>query len=566
MTFYEYVAFEDNYQKLLDKLLKDKNYLYYREITHNEIIELVKEPISPPRRLSIPKDDGVSFRTIYSYLWRDNIKLKFLNEYLYSEFGHLISDRVFSYKSGVSVGDAIRDVFTNYNSERYLVKLDLKDYFTSIGLDLLKPLLDKVQVPVEMQENIFNNKFVDKEFVEYEGCLGMIQGNPISAFISNAFLYTFDNLMSEKYEYYIRYSDDLLIEVPENITPEILLDTVSEILKSDFNLCVNPKKVEIIEPHSTFKFLGCNISPKAVTLSKAKEDALFEKIKKKADMCSKLKVDNETKVKRFINEVYISTLFCKISDISKSSLMYFAFDNVTDVEYFQKFDYLILDKCKYLMTGKNNKNVALKQGYNTEFFECLGFVSLCKFYKLYKRSNKLDFYGEVITKHWDMKANVFKDVEESDEPREVKLSSLLDKILDDHISVCPSKGVYLRYKSIFDVNKDTLVVDVKLDNRSMEDLVETNKLISLARYNSLKDRSYVRYAMSSFMMFHTPRKLLGYYSSTESSFKHLLNVQMLMYMLISLGVLEMPEDICRTENYFGYISEDCIIAVPILNK
>jgi len=91
--------------------------------------------------------------------------------------------------------------------------------------------------------------------------IGIPQGTPISAFLSNLYLLEFDKLIHTKVEVkgglYRRYSDDIVVVCkPENV--QEIKDYVLDIIKNKFYLKINKDKVDKSEFTATEKGVTCD--------------------------------------------------------------------------------------------------------------------------------------------------------------------------------------------------------------------------------------------------------------------------------------------------------------------
>ena len=92
------------------------------------------------------------------------------------------------------------------------------------------------------------------------------QGCAVASFLADAVLYKVDFILNSLSGYYVRYSDDLLV-ISDNHEQSFM--TLRSML-TDFELTLNPKKVEDIYANKWFKFLGFYIKGKQITLHKGR--------------------------------------------------------------------------------------------------------------------------------------------------------------------------------------------------------------------------------------------------------------------------------------------------------
>ena len=118
--------------------------------------------------------------------------------------------------------------------KRFVLSMDMKDFFPSIKKDMV--------------ESIFEFHQIDKKYVDYvlfDG--GLPQGSPCSPAISNLYCYDLDTELSyyakENNLEYTRYADDITIS-GEKFSPDIIR-TVKRIVKRH-RLSVHPKKTKVM--------------------------------------------------------------------------------------------------------------------------------------------------------------------------------------------------------------------------------------------------------------------------------------------------------------------------------
>lgn len=93
--------YNEVFQDIIDKNKKiDTKFRF-----ENLLQEIIKGEFkwSPPKRVMIPKSNGIDFREIFIFDGKDSLLQKTLCKILNFKKGYLINDNVFSYKKGISI-------------------------------------------------------------------------------------------------------------------------------------------------------------------------------------------------------------------------------------------------------------------------------------------------------------------------------------------------------------------------------------------------------------------------------------------------------------------------------
>lgn len=182
------------------------------------------EPHISYKIYKIKKSNG-KFRTITAP--NDNLKFFQKNIMLYlSQFS--IHNSAHGFVSG-------RSIATNalpHIKKKFVLNIDLKNFFPSVKKDMLLPLFQKLNI----------EKFID--YVLYDG--GLAQGSPCSPVITNLYCYELDKELeglSQKFNYsYTRYADDLTFS-GEKLARGFIKKIYSVVRK--YGLIINKEKTKI---------------------------------------------------------------------------------------------------------------------------------------------------------------------------------------------------------------------------------------------------------------------------------------------------------------------------------
>lgn len=163
------------------------------------------------KHISLPKKDGTS-RKVY----QPSKKLKLIQYWLINNiFQQLkVHESATAYLSGISIKDNAK----KHQKNRYLLKLDLKDFFPSIKYSDIEPIITEWHDMKKMDYAIKELLYIVKKSCFYKHDKLPI-GYPSSPIISNIVMYKFDEIVvqglrNNKDEYgkavYTRYADDMI--------------------------------------------------------------------------------------------------------------------------------------------------------------------------------------------------------------------------------------------------------------------------------------------------------------------------------------------------------------------
>lgn len=242
--------------------------------------------IAPPHQAAIPKDNG-DFRIVYVNENADRIFLSIVNNLFFEMFPEMIHPACKSYQSGIGCSKIVKDVSkwaVKTNRREVGFKADLTKYFDSVSIKFIDEIFDR------MEQKVGKSKIIDivRKYYHTDWCFdingdliehyqSLKQGCAVAAFLADAVLYKVDLILSSMPGYYVRYSDDLLV-ISDNHEQSFL---VLKSMLADFELTLNPKKVEDIYVDEWFKFLGFNIKGDKITISETRKNTFQKEIEQR---------------------------------------------------------------------------------------------------------------------------------------------------------------------------------------------------------------------------------------------------------------------------------------------
>ena len=321
-------------------------------------------------------------RIVYSFPTEVNMLLKALSYHLH-EYDGLFAPNLFSFRVNRSVKTAVAYLTGQPDiRDKYVYKLDIHDYFNSVDVEQMLPMvyeaLPKEPLLCRLITDILTNPYVyDGETVIREK-KGIMAGIPLSSFLANLYLSGLDRKMLKQHILYARYSDDIIVFADSAEQREQYRELLHAEL-AERGLTVNPKKVEQMEPHEKWTFLGVTYRDGTVDVSEASVDKLKGKMKRKARKLYRWRCRNGATAERAIR-AYIKHYNAKFYDNRNENELTWArwfFPVITTTDSLRELDRYMVECIRFIATGKYTKaNYNLRYGTIKEY----GFRSLVNEY------------------------------------------------------------------------------------------------------------------------------------------------------------------------------------------
>lgn len=162
-----------------------------------------------------------------------------------------------------------RKASKNYTRKIYFLKCDIRRYFPSVNLDILKSLIwKKIPCPRTrgLIEVILRTQYVNNRPGIREK--GLPIGNLTSQIFANLYLNPFDHFVKHilKVKYYIRYMDDFVCVSPNRDFLTSLIAPLRTFLQENLALNMHPQKRKIYSSRSGMDFTGYFIRARYKTI------------------------------------------------------------------------------------------------------------------------------------------------------------------------------------------------------------------------------------------------------------------------------------------------------------
>lgn len=224
---------------------------------------------APPHMAEIPKDEPGKFRTVVINENKDRVINSMFNDLYIDVFKRdMIHPHCTSYLPGVGTGKIvtwISKLLVNTKPFKGNLgwKADLTKYFDSVPLWAIDDIFRKMEMLggksciIDASRRAYHdNLCFDLKGNLVERYQSLKQGCAVASFLADALLYDMDAKLTEMAELvggcYYRYSDDCLY-IGRNYEEAM---RYMQYKLNSFELTLNPKKVEYIQPGKWFKFLG----------------------------------------------------------------------------------------------------------------------------------------------------------------------------------------------------------------------------------------------------------------------------------------------------------------------
>ena len=349
--------------------------------------------IAQGERLGIPVKKTVNklvtgkMRVVYT-LGCDEMRVLSLISYLLYRYDHCFAPNCYAFRQGLRPQDAIRSVNKALEHHpMWAYKLDIHDYFNSIPVDKLLPVLSKIMADDQPLYHFFEQLLTDDhvlcngELIEEKH--GIMAGTPTSPFLANVYLSDIDHYFDHAGVVYARYSDDIILFAPDRETIEAHKTTLLHLIEQH-GLTVNPDKECVYSPDEPFEFLGFRCHGKEIGISASTIKKMKGKISRHTLALMRWRkrkgVDAEKAMEVMIRHYNRKFLEDDDPETLNWSRWYFPIINQTDG--LKVIDRYLQQQIRFLSTGKHTK-ANYRVDYET--LKRLGYRSLVnEFYRSQK--------------------------------------------------------------------------------------------------------------------------------------------------------------------------------------
>ncbi|MBP5714649.1 MAG: hypothetical protein J6X07_08140 [Prevotella sp.] len=340
------------------------------------------EGLGIPTKKIVNKMGSGKKRVVYSFAPDEMVILKLIAFRLY-KYDACFTPNCYAFRRGVKASDAIFSIRKAIGDRKmWAYKLDIHDYFNSISIDILLPMLEEMLADDQPLYRFFEKMLTDNRVVSGGETIaerhGVMAGVPTAPFLADVYLKEVDRYFHDAHVIYARYSDDIIIFAPDHETLMAYKAQIAESL-TKYRLEVNPDKEKIYSPDDAYEFLGFRCHARDIDISEATKKKMKGKIKRATKSLMRWRIRNhmepEKAMKGLIN--HFNRVFFESDDTETLTWARWFFPVINQTEGLKEIDHYLQQNIRYLGTGKHNKS-----NYKTDYAQLkqMGYKSLVNAY------------------------------------------------------------------------------------------------------------------------------------------------------------------------------------------
>ena len=342
-----------------------KLFQYVRQKRYLPVVERIKsgKGLSIPMKKRIAKSGSSKKRIVYSLPEDEAMVLKLLTWMMIRKYDACLPENLYSFRPHYGAKDALRKLVSMPDiSEYYSYKLDVRNYFNSIDVDLLLPQLKSLFADDEPLYDFIASQLSDPRVMD-DGVLieerkGVIAGMPFAVFLANVYLTHLDRKFAAiPGLMYCRYSDDIILFSKDKQLLEEAMNQLQDSL-TEYHLDINhDKEVETV-PGQKWTFLGFECDGKDIDVCKVSVQKLKAKMRRKARALRRwVEVngkDGWMAARAFIKHFNKKLYTCDDRSEINWSLWYFPL--ITTDKSLKVIDHYMQDCIRYIVTGSRSRS------------------------------------------------------------------------------------------------------------------------------------------------------------------------------------------------------------------
>ncbi len=313
-----------------------------------------------PERKRINKMGTGKKRTVYCFSPEETRVLKLIAFLLY-RYDDRFSPNCYAFRRGIKASDAVFRLRKALRSRKlWAYKLDIHDYFNSISISILLPILkdllsDDPPLYAFFERMLTDGRaLADGEIVTEKR--GVMAGTPTSPFLADVYLMEVDRHFADAGVIYARYSDDIILfaETREELEAQktVLLGFLEK-----YRLEVNPDKERIYSPDEPFEFLGFRCHGNEIDISTAVRAKRKGKIRRAARSLQRWRTEKNLGAEQAMRALIrqFNAKFFEGEDPDALSWSRWFFPVINRTEGLKEIDLYLQQYLRYLSTGRHTK-------------------------------------------------------------------------------------------------------------------------------------------------------------------------------------------------------------------
>ncbi len=349
-----------------------------------------------PERKRINKMGTGKKRTVYSFGPDETRVLKLISWLLYRYDGRFCPN-CYSFRRGLKASDAVFSLRKVLRGRRmWAYKLDIHDYFNSISIPVLLPILQELLADDPDLYRFFERMLTDDRALScgelVRGPRGVMAGTPTAPFLADVYLMEVDRYFFESGVVYARYSDDIILFAPDRVSLEAHKAALLGFL-ARYRLEVNPDKERIYAPDEPFDFLGFKCLGNGIDIADATKRKMKDRIRRAARAINRWRhhkgLDATRAMKGLIRT--FNNKFFEDDDPEALTWSRWFFPVINRTEGLREIDACLQQYIRFLATGRHTK-----ANYRVRYadLKALGYRSLVHEYYLYRSSRDTETSGK----------------------------------------------------------------------------------------------------------------------------------------------------------------------------
>ena len=319
------------------------------------------EGLGLPTKKLVNKMGSGKKRVVYSFAPDEMLILKLIAFLLY-KYDNQFAPNCYAFRRGLKASDAVFKINKAIRGQKmWAYKLDIHDYFNSIDIDILLPMLKELladdQPLYHFFEKLLTTNLAISNGQVIEEKHGVMAGTPTAPFLADVYLKEVDRYYYNKGVTYARYSDDIIMFAPDYDTLQQYKDQMCHFL-AQYHLEVNHDKEKIYTPDEAYEFLGFKCHDHDIDISEATKKKMKGKISRKARSLlrwsHKNRIEPEKAMKGLIN--YFNRKFFESDDPETLTWSRWFFPVINQTEGLKEIDHYLQQYIRFLSTGKHNKS------------------------------------------------------------------------------------------------------------------------------------------------------------------------------------------------------------------
>ncbi|HEY9575629.1 MAG TPA: reverse transcriptase/maturase family protein [Lachnospiraceae bacterium] len=361
----------------LKKFIENEEYLPVCESIYK------REKFSLANKMIINKQSSQKSRVVYSYPYKENMVLKLLTYLMLRKYNSIFCKNLYSFRPGKSASHAIRMLRVREGiDKKYAYKVDVSNYFNSIPVSRLLPILRETLVE-DLPLYDFLKDLLEEEFVIDKGKVireqkGIMAGTPIACFYANLYLSDMDKEFFRQNILYARYSDDIILFGDSQKEVELYAKKVRGCLLEK-GLEINPQKEIFTSPKDGFTFLGFSYKKGVTDIAPVTVEKLKKKMRRKTRALKRWS-DRKHLAGEKAAAAFIRIFNAKLLENPRNgelSWKHWFFSMITTSESLHEIDKYAQDCLRFLISKKRSKG---RYQVRYEDLKSLGYQSLVHAY------------------------------------------------------------------------------------------------------------------------------------------------------------------------------------------